>query len=54
VEESVDSLPLIKHLETTHEKLEEVYAFNGIKIDYKTFPGLSIRKKKAMYIFKRK
>jgi len=41
-------------LDATHTVLDEINAFNGIKITPNQFPGLTIDKKPAITIFKRK
>jgi len=44
----------LAHLQLTHDVIDEIWAFNGIEITRNRFPGFSIRKKKAILIYKRK
>ena len=48
------TLALLEELKKSHELVQEVSAFGGLQINHKQFPGISIRKKKAMSIYKRK
>ena len=48
------SSELRRRLETSHDLVDQVSAFNGIELAPKSFPGFFIRKKKAVSIFKRK
>ena len=48
------SVELRRRLESSHELVDQVSAFNGIELAPKSFPGFQIRKKKAISVFKRK
>jgi hypothetical protein len=48
------TLELLEELKKSHEIVQEISAFGGLEINYKQFPGIGIRKKKALSIFKRK
>ncbi len=52
--EEGSTLLLLEELKKSHELVQEISAFNGLEINYKQFPGISIRKKKALSIYKRK